>query len=156
MRRDSSGSAIASQSTSDVPARGVEANNSTGNVPPSDAGYYLPGSRAREVAQEQQAGQQRAPPEKDASDGGLAIVVAADETGPCESNADCTSTRVPTGGCCATLCDARALTTARAAALQDQYKSCSNCPTPLCRPSRFLRVPGCVEGRCKMVSVSTD
>ena len=157
VRRDPSG--IADQSTADMPPRGVEAENSTGNVPPSDGGYYIPGSRAQQVARQEEALRTpppEAPADKDVPDGGLAVTVAADETGPCATDADCTSTRVPAGGCCATLCDARALTKARAEELQQRATNCGSCPVPLCRPSRSYRIAACVEGRCKMKVVESN
>jgi hypothetical protein len=160
-RRDSPGSSITDQSSSEVPPRGVEAMNTTGNVPPADGGFYLPGSRAQEVARNEEAERAalRGNPlaqSGERSDAGLEVTAAADEAGPCTAAADCTTTRVPTGGCCATLCDARPITTVRAAELAPHYASCRNCPVPLCRPSRYVRVPACVEGRCKMVPINTD
>jgi hypothetical protein len=73
------------------------------------------------------------------------------DAAPCAADADCALTSVPKGGCCPTLCSPRAVTRARAAALDAGIGSCDGggkCPQPLCLPPRARVVPACEAGRC--------
>jgi hypothetical protein len=77
---------------------------------------------------------------------------AADpDAAPCAADADCALTSVAKGGCCPTLCGPRAVTRARAAALDAGTASCAGggkCPQPLCMPPRARPVPACEASRC--------
>jgi hypothetical protein len=69
----------------------------------------------------------------------------------CAGDSDCALTRIPDGGCCATLCTPRAVLRATADALQAHAGECMNgkaCPLPPCAPPRAQHVAACVSGRC--------
>ena len=74
-----------------------------------------------------------------------------DEISGCSTDADCTTTRVETGGCCPMLCTPRVVTRERARALQANVAACSKgreCPQPLCRPPLETVLPACLQNRC--------
>ena len=74
---------------------------------------------------------------------------AVREDGPCASDADCAITRVPPGGCCALLCEGRAVTTRRAAELDAALESCRPaCAEPQCAPMASQVVAVCRKARC--------
>ncbi len=174
VRRDAS--PIAGQSTSDTAARGVEPAAALGDVRPAgDGGYGLPGSRAAaaeklsaaEEAMRRPNGEpdHRAPspetPDRAAATPDLSVSTdarptAGSEAGPCQDNEECTSTRVPPGGCCASLCTSRPITKLHAAEQEKRKASCRECPQPLCRPSAGARVPACVQGICALLRQSAD
>jgi hypothetical protein len=73
------------------------------------------------------------------------------DAAPCAADADCALTSVPKGGCCPILCSPRAVTRARAVALEAATASCAGggkCPQPLCLPPRARVGPACEAGRC--------
>ena len=65
----------------------------------------------------------------------------------CTADADCTLTRIPAGGCCASLCEPRAVTAREAAALNAAGAAC-RCAEPQCAPERMQVVPFCQAGSC--------
>ena len=119
-------SAAAEQSTSDLPPRGGESPDRRVSTPPA--------------------------PRAAASPTPSPTSTEASEQGPCATDADCTLTRVTTGGCCETLCQGRAVTKSVAAAQAAKLATCtpagSQCPVPLCRPPRSMVAPACEAGRC--------
>jgi hypothetical protein len=72
---------------------------------------------------------------------------AADDTGPCSSDADCTLTRHPPGSSCPSLCVPRAVTRAQAERLE-QGGDGARCVMPMCRPPPNQTLPACVQNRC--------
>jgi hypothetical protein len=153
----------------DDPPRGIDPPGLGAVAPPPDGGEGLRDALARgdgmagRAAPPYQVQQlpPRAPDEQPASapiaDGGV-----DEEIGPCSSDDDCSLTQVPKEGCCPSLCTARPVTRARAAALVAPRSGCSpqlgkgGCPVPLCRPPRAIRVPACIEGRCQTRMISED
>src|SRR6266478_9891705 len=76
---------------------------------------------------------------------------AGHETSGCATDADCSLTRVPPGGCCPMLCTPRPVTRRRADALEAAIPNCHKgreCPEPLCRPPDREVAAACAEGRC--------
>lgn len=65
----------------------------------------------------------------------------------CTTDADCTLTRIPAGGCCASLCEPRVVTVKQAAALAAAGAAC-RCAEPQCAPERTQMVPFCQAGSC--------
>jgi hypothetical protein len=74
------------------------------------------------------------------------------EDRPCSSDDQCALTRVPPGGCCDTLCAPRAVTRARADALNADDRACTHgktCPEVSCHPLGQQGVDAkCEAGRC--------
>jgi hypothetical protein len=78
---------------------------------------------------------------------------APSDDSPCNTDADCASTRVGPGEhtCCPMLCTPRVVTKARAAELHARIATCNGgrrCPEPMCRPARERVMPACVEHKC--------
>ena len=72
---------------------------------------------------------------------------AAAEDSRCTKDADCTLTRIPAGGCCASLCEPRVVTGKEAAALDASGAAC-RCAEPQCAPERTQVVAFCQAGSC--------
>lgn len=72
----------------------------------------------------------------------------ADDERPCGADADCALTWVARGACCPLLCAPRAVTGARAAALETEQARCGPCPSPACAGGGPAAAATCEGGRC--------
>lgn len=133
---------VAGQTSSELPPRGVELPNIAPVRPAGDGGSWT-GQQGVVLLGGSPAGP---------ADGGAEAAAVA-EVSRCEADADCELTRVAPGGCCASLCEGRAVTKERAGALAAAEASCSTtlgapCPVMPCRPPRSRVTAACEAGRC--------
>jgi hypothetical protein len=70
----------------------------------------------------------------------------------CRSDADCSITLVPEGGCCPRLCLGRAVPATESLKLDERQRACEErggpCPDPVCARPRHRPVAVCTGGRC--------
>ncbi len=92
------------------------------------------------LAQQAAASQAKAAPEARGA-------APAGDDARCATDADCTLTRIPAGGCCASLCEPRVVTVKQAAALDSGGAAC-RCAEPQCAPERMQVVAFCRAGSC--------